>query len=81
MCCSLLQVFQCLPLDSIHNMRELQERVSMQTLAQTDPERASQALQAIRGILVHFPLHFLCEETLLPPPGTKERMVPLEVWT
>ncbi|XP_072530394.1 phospholipase D2 [Salminus brasiliensis] len=74
-------VFRCLPLDSIRNMRELLEHVSMQNLAQTDREQASRELQAIRGILVHFPLHFLCEENLLPPPGTKERMVPLEVWT
>ncbi|XP_036420289.1 phospholipase D2 [Colossoma macropomum] len=74
-------VFRCLPLDSIRNMRELQEHVSTRNLAQTDPEQASRELQAIRGILVHFPLHFLCEENLLPPPGTKERMVPLEVWT
>uniref|UniRef100_A0AAR2LIT1 Phospholipase n=1 Tax=Pygocentrus nattereri TaxID=42514 RepID=A0AAR2LIT1_PYGNA len=74
-------VFRCLPLDSIRNMRELQEHVSTRNLAQTDPERASRELQAVRGILVHFPLHFLCEENLLPPPGTKERMVPLEVWT
>uniref|UniRef100_A0A8B9HTC7 phospholipase D n=1 Tax=Astyanax mexicanus TaxID=7994 RepID=A0A8B9HTC7_ASTMX len=74
-------VFRCLPLDSIRNMRELQEHVSVHNLAQMDPEKASRELQAIRGILVHFPLHFLCEEILLPPPGTKERMVPLEVWT
>ncbi|XP_049331144.1 phospholipase D2 [Astyanax mexicanus] len=74
-------VFRCLPLDSIRNMRELQEHVSVPNLAQMDPEKASRELQAIRGILVHFPLHFLCEEILLPPPGTKERMVPLEVWT
>ncbi|KAI4883825.1 hypothetical protein NFI96_006020 [Prochilodus magdalenae] len=75
---SFLQVFRCLPLDSIRNMRELQEHVSTKNLVQTDPEQAGRELKAIRGILVHFPLHFLCEENLLPPPGTKERMVPLE---
>ncbi|XP_066514900.1 phospholipase D2 [Hoplias malabaricus] len=75
------RVFRCLPLDSIRNMRELQEHKNTRNLALTDPKQASQELQTIRGILVHFPLHFLCEEYLLPPPGTKERMVPLEVWT
>lgn len=50
-------------------------------LAQSDPEKAGEELRAIRGILVHFPLHFLCEENLLPPAGSKERMVPLDVWT
>uniref|UniRef100_A0A4W4FP08 Phospholipase n=1 Tax=Electrophorus electricus TaxID=8005 RepID=A0A4W4FP08_ELEEL len=74
-------VFRCLPLDSVRSARGLQEHAGAPALARSDLERATQELQAVRGILVHFPLHFLCEENLLPPPGSKERMVPLEVWT
>ncbi|XP_051544488.1 phospholipase D2-like isoform X2 [Myxocyprinus asiaticus] len=75
------KVFRCLPLDSIHSLRELMEHVNTENLSLTDPEKASQELQAIRGILVHFPLHFLCEENLLPSLKSKEGMVPTEVWT
>ncbi|KAI2664540.1 Phospholipase D2 [Labeo rohita] len=75
------RVFRCLPLDSIRNLRELQEHVNSQNLSLTDPEKAREELKAIQGILVHFPLHFLCEEYLLPPLKSKERMVPMEVWT
>uniref|UniRef100_A0A671L484 Phospholipase n=1 Tax=Sinocyclocheilus anshuiensis TaxID=1608454 RepID=A0A671L484_9TELE len=75
------KVFRCLPLDCIRNLRELQEHVNAQNLGLTDPEKAKEELQAIKGILVHFPLHFLCEEYLLPPLKSKEGMVPMEVWT
>ncbi|XP_062844293.1 phospholipase D1 isoform X2 [Trichomycterus rosablanca] len=75
------KVFRCLPSDSIRNLRELQEHVTAAAPAQSDPEKAVAELGAVRGILVHFPLHFLCEENLLPPAGSKERMVPLDVWT
>ncbi|XP_052412880.1 phospholipase D2 [Carassius gibelio] len=75
------KVFRCLPLDSIRNLRELQEQVNAQNLSLTDPEKAKEELKAIQGILVHFPLHFLCEEYLLPPLKSKEGMVPTEVWT
>ncbi|TRY96720.1 hypothetical protein DNTS_032203, partial [Danionella cerebrum] len=75
------KVFRSLPLDSIRNFRELLEHVNIQNLSQTDPEKAREELQGIRGILVHFPLHFLCDEYLLPPLKCKEGMVPVEVWT
>nr|XP_009299966.1 phospholipase D2 isoform X2 [Danio rerio] len=75
------KVFRCLPLDSIRNLRELMEHKNSENLSLTDPEKAREELQAIRGILVHFPLHFLCEENLLPPLKSKEGIVPIEVWT
>ncbi|XP_053473865.1 phospholipase D2-like [Ictalurus furcatus] len=76
-----LQVFQCLPSDSIHNLRELQEHVKTDTLAQSDPETAAKDVCTICGILVYFPLDFLCEENLLPPAVSKEGMFPEKVWT
>ncbi|KAI1903217.1 hypothetical protein AGOR_G00024950 [Albula goreensis] len=74
-------VFCCLPSNSIHSMHALRELSSTERLSETDPERARKELEAVRGLLVHFPLDFLCEEYLLPPISSKERMVPLDVWT
>uniref|UniRef100_W5N7K7 Phospholipase D2 n=1 Tax=Lepisosteus oculatus TaxID=7918 RepID=W5N7K7_LEPOC len=74
-------VFRSLPSNSIHNLRMLREYVSVERMAETDPDRAREELAGVRGYLVHFPLHFLCEEYLLPPLKSKERMVPMEVWT
>ncbi|KAG7484857.1 hypothetical protein MATL_G00053770 [Megalops atlanticus] len=74
-------VFRCLPSNTIRNLRALRELTSAERLCEADPERARKELEAVRGLLVHFPLHFLCEEYLLPPISSKERMVPMEVWT
>ncbi|KAJ8254753.1 hypothetical protein GJAV_G00196990 [Gymnothorax javanicus] len=74
-------VFQCLPTDSIHTLRALRELSSVERLCDTDPESARKELEAIRGILVHFPQRFLYEENLMPPISSKERMVPMDVWT
>ncbi|XP_032389826.1 phospholipase D2 [Etheostoma spectabile] len=75
------KVFKCLPHNSVHNMRELKEYSSKERLCDTDPEQAIEELKAVRGLLVHFPLRFLCEENLLPPRGTKEGMAPVGLWT
>ncbi|XP_061090562.1 phospholipase D2-like isoform X1 [Conger conger] len=74
-------IFQCLPTDSIHSLRALKELTSVARLCETHPERARKELEAIKGILVHFPLHFLAEVDLIPPLSSKERMIPMEVWT
>lgn len=75
------KVFNCLPCNSVHNIRELKEHSSKQRLCDTDAEQAKEELKAIRGLLVHFPLKFLCEENLLPSLGTKEGMAPVGLWT
>ncbi|KAM7397843.1 hypothetical protein PAMA_005937 [Pampus argenteus] len=75
------KVFKCHPCNSVHNMRELKEYSSMERLSDSDPEQAVEELKAIRGLLVHFPLKFLCEENLLPPLATKEGMAPVGLWT
>ncbi|XP_036379935.1 phospholipase D2 [Megalops cyprinoides] len=74
-------VFRCLPSNTIRSLRALRELTSAEGLCDADPEQARKELEAVRGLLVHFPLHFLCEEYLLPPISSKERMVPMEVWT
>ncbi|XP_053187995.1 phospholipase D2 [Scomber japonicus] len=75
------KVFRCLPCDEVHNMRELKEYSSKECLYDSDPEQAKEELKAVRGLLVHFPMKFLCEENLLPPLGTKEGMAPVGLWT
>uniref|UniRef100_A0A674DZA2 Phospholipase n=1 Tax=Salmo trutta TaxID=8032 RepID=A0A674DZA2_SALTR len=75
------KVFRCLPCNSVHNMRELKEHSGLERMCDTHPQQAKEELEAVRGLLVHFPLNFLSEENLLPPLGSKEGMAPTELWT
>uniref|UniRef100_A0A672JU78 phospholipase D n=1 Tax=Salarias fasciatus TaxID=181472 RepID=A0A672JU78_SALFA len=75
------KVFKCLPYNGAHNMREVKEYSGAARLCNTDPDQAKEELKSIRGLLVHFPLKFLCEENLLPPLNTKEGMAPVGLWT
>ncbi|XP_077619802.1 phospholipase D1 isoform X2 [Crocuta crocuta] len=75
------KVFRCLPNDEVHNLIQLRDFISKPILAKEDPTRAEEELKKIRGFLVQFPFYFLSEENLLPSVGTKEAIVPTEVWT
>ncbi|XP_041514865.1 phospholipase D1 isoform X3 [Microtus oregoni] len=75
------KVFRCLPNDEVHNLMQLRDFISKPILAKDDPIRAEEELRKIRGFLVQFPFYFLSEENLLPSVGTKEAIVPMEVWT
>lgn len=75
------QVFRCLPSDEVHNLIQLRDFITKPILAKEDPIRAEEELKKIRGFLVQFPFYFLAAESLLPSVGTKEAMVPMEVWT
>nr|XP_046268840.1 phospholipase D1a [Scatophagus argus]XP_046268841.1 phospholipase D1a [Scatophagus argus] len=75
------KVFRCLPSSLVRNMSELEQYQSKPGLAQTDVARAQEELRKIRGFLVQFPLDFLSEQNLMPSVGTKEAMVPTEIWT
>lgn len=76
-----MQVFKCLPYNIVHNIQELTAYSAEERLCDTDPKQAIEELKAIRGLLVHFPLRFLCEENLLPPLSTKEGIAPVGLWT
>ncbi|KAM9728872.1 phospholipase D2 [Menidia menidia] len=75
------KIFKCLPCNTVRNMQELKQYSVQERLCETDPEQAAEELKAVRGLVVHFPLKFLCEENLLPPRNTKEGMAPQELWT
>ncbi|XP_031232340.1 phospholipase D1 isoform X2 [Mastomys coucha] len=77
------KVFRCLPSDEVHNLIQLREFINKPVLAKAkeDRLRADEELRKIRGFLVQFPFYFLSEENLLPSVGTKEAIVPMEVWT
>ncbi|XP_061753645.1 phospholipase D1 isoform X3 [Nerophis ophidion] len=75
------KVFNCLPCNSVHNMQELKEYTSKERHCDTDPDQAVEELKAVRGLLVHFPLKFLCEENLLPALNTREGIAPVGLWT
>ncbi|XP_038673019.1 phospholipase D1-like isoform X1 [Scyliorhinus canicula] len=75
------KVFRCLPSDHVRNNVELADFTAKAGLAEEDPAKAVEELKKIRGFLVQFPFCFLSEENLLPALSTKERMVPMELWT
>lgn len=74
-------MFRCLPSDQVNNLAQLRDFINKPKLANDDPAKAAEELKKIRGFLVQFPFRFLEEEYLLPSVGTKESMVPMEVWT
>ncbi|XP_059127045.1 phospholipase D2 [Peromyscus eremicus] len=75
------QIFRCLPSNATRSLRTLREYVAVEPLATVSPSLAQSELTHIQGHLVHFPLKFLEDESLLPPLGSKEGIIPLEVWT
>lgn len=78
---ALPQVFRCLPSSDVRNILELEGYLAKPGLDKEDPARAQEELKKIHGFVVQFPLQFLSEQNLLPPIGSKEAMVPMEVWT
>ncbi|XP_024895916.1 phospholipase D2 isoform X2 [Pteropus alecto] len=75
------QIFRCLPTNATRSLRALREYVAVEPLAMVSPPLARSELTQVQGHLVHFPLKFLEDESLLPPLSSKEGMMPLEVWT
>ncbi|XP_039345964.1 phospholipase D1 [Mauremys reevesii] len=75
------KVFRCLPSDEVTNLAQLRDFIAKSKLVTQDAAKAAEELKKIHGFLVQFPFRFLHEENLLPSVGTKESMVPMEVWT
>ncbi|KAK7878187.1 hypothetical protein WMY93_031184 [Mugilogobius chulae] len=75
------KVFRCLPSSDVRSITDLDGFLSKPGLDKEDPAKAREELKKIRGFAVQFPLLFLSEQNLLPPIGSKEAMVPMEIWT
>uniref|UniRef100_A0A8C5CEA4 Phospholipase n=1 Tax=Gadus morhua TaxID=8049 RepID=A0A8C5CEA4_GADMO len=75
------RVFRCLPSSDVRSILELEGYLAKPGLEKEDPVKAAEELLRVRGFLVQFPLQFLSEQNLLPPIGSREAMVPMEVWT
>lgn len=75
------KVFRCVPNDSIRSYGDLNNYVKESPLSETNPNEAILKLNDVKGHLVLAPLHFLCDETLTPPAGTKEALMPTSLWT
>ena len=76
----LLQVFNCLPCDSVTTFDELRHYRQSTPLSMSDPVAAKKQLEKVKGHLVMYPLQFLKEETLLNYMGAKENLVPIKFW-
>lgn len=75
------EVFHCLPSDKMYNFREIRNLQLTPPLATSNPEEARKKLKEISGYLVAFPFLFLCDEKLALTLSTRERYLPVSVWT
>ncbi|GFT14262.1 phospholipase D1 [Nephila pilipes] len=75
------EVFHCIPSDKVQSFRDLKNQQLIPPLATSNPEEARKKLRDIRGYLVAFPYFFLCNEKLALTLSTKERYLPISVWT
>ncbi|XP_073981398.1 phospholipase D isoform X2 [Rhodnius prolixus] len=73
------EVFNCIPSDKIKSFQDIESDELPPSV--TDPIGSTDKLQNVQGHLVMFPLHFLCEETLTPNPGSVQGMLPTSLWT
>lgn len=74
-------VFKVIPSDLVSNFQQLKEYQRMSCLSQTSVTEARLELSKIRGYLVLYPTRFLCFEDLLPPLGSKEKLLPSSLFT
>jgi hypothetical protein len=77
----LLQVFRCLPTDSVQTFQQMREFNAVAKMATANPTEALTHLAKVKGRLVLMPLHFLRDEILTPKMGQKEALLPYTLWT
>ncbi|CAH8564698.1 unnamed protein product [Dicrocoelium dendriticum] len=75
------EVFNVVPTDNLLTFEECRKNKQKIPLIVSEPERAQQLLESVRGTLVTFPTLFLDLEDLTPPEGTMERVAPEKIWT
>lgn len=75
------KVFHCLPSDHVLTFDDLRRYSKEPALSDSNPEEARNLLTNIRGHLVLIPLLFLEKERLTPSAGSKEALLPTNLWT
>ena len=71
-----------MPCDYVQNfeqLREYQKTCSFNRIKNDDEETRKQ-LNKIKGYVVLYPKSFLCFEKLTPPIGSKEKLLPINLW-
>lgn len=76
-----MQVFNCVPTDTVLTLHQLRDHDKKPKLADTDSDAAKAHLDRVKGHLVLLPLQFLLNDNLTPAAGTKEALAPTIIWT
>jgi phospholipase D1/2 len=75
------EVFKVIPSDLIRNFLTLKKNNEEPALCKSNPDAASEKVKGIQGLLVDFPLNFLCDEILTPSNLSREGIVGMTLWT
>uniref|UniRef100_A0A8R1IWJ1 phospholipase D n=1 Tax=Caenorhabditis japonica TaxID=281687 RepID=A0A8R1IWJ1_CAEJA len=75
------EVFRSYPTDFVESFEEFQKWTSQIPMSEYSPQQAEERVRDLRGVLVDFPLNFLCKAVLTPGITSKEGLVPSAVFT
>ena len=75
------EIFRCIPSNSIKTLADFKKYNQGPALCRTNLREALKKLKEIDGFLVDYPLEFLSNEILTPPPTSKEGFMPTSLWT
>uniref|UniRef100_A0A0N4WZG3 Phospholipase n=1 Tax=Haemonchus placei TaxID=6290 RepID=A0A0N4WZG3_HAEPC len=75
------EVFRTYPTDNVETFEEFEKWTGQMPLAEYSPQQAKEKLRDLNGVLVEFPLNFLCKANLTPGITSKEGLVPSAVFT
>lgn len=75
------EVFRSYPTDLVETFEEFQKWTSQIPMSEYSPQQAEERVRDLKGVLVDFPLNFLCRATLTPGITSKEGLVPSAVFT
>ncbi|KAK6023680.1 hypothetical protein OSTOST_10525, partial [Ostertagia ostertagi] len=75
------EVFRTYPTDNVETFEEFEKWTGQMPLAEYSPQQAQEKLRDVNGVLVEFPLNFLCKANLTPGITSKEGLVPSAVFT
>lgn len=75
------EVFRAYPTDYVETFDEFQKWTSQIPMSEYSPQQAEERIRDLKGVLVDFPLNFLCRAVLTPGITSKEGLVPSAVFT